>query len=190
VLVLAATAALGTTIYKWVDEKGITHYSQKPPPDAKTPRRTIETPAAPPSGRARPESPSKSLQQEEAEFQRRNQAREAELDKELREKQRARDGADFQKSLPVPGQSAANLGLQWKMLIALFTMESALDAECFSHKVIGTEAVEMNRERRTAIERWTIDRCGKPVRYRLVFQCPDINVQALTERCSGAVSPE
>ena len=37
--VVALTAALGAgaqTMYKWVDEKGVTHFSETPPPDDKT----------------------------------------------------------------------------------------------------------------------------------------------------------
>ena len=36
---IAVTAALGAgaqTMYKWVDEKGVTHFSETPPPDDKT----------------------------------------------------------------------------------------------------------------------------------------------------------
>jgi hypothetical protein len=33
---LACASAFGTTIYKWVDEKGVTHYSDQPHADAKT----------------------------------------------------------------------------------------------------------------------------------------------------------
>jgi Domain of unknown function (DUF4124) len=36
VLGLACASALGGTVYKWVDEKGVTHYSDQPHPAAET----------------------------------------------------------------------------------------------------------------------------------------------------------
>ena len=33
---LAVFPAAAQTMYKWVDEKGVTHFSQEPPPDAKS----------------------------------------------------------------------------------------------------------------------------------------------------------
>jgi hypothetical protein len=35
VLALLPLAAAGQTMYKWVDEKGVTHFSESPPPDGK-----------------------------------------------------------------------------------------------------------------------------------------------------------
>ena len=51
VFLLPALAA-GQTMYKWVDEKGVTHFSQEPPPDAKTEKKATKvTPkVTPPSG--------------------------------------------------------------------------------------------------------------------------------------------
>ena len=47
-LLLIAAAALGTTLYKWVDEKGVTHYSETPP--AKQQAQEIRVQPPPPSG--------------------------------------------------------------------------------------------------------------------------------------------
>jgi hypothetical protein len=55
-------------IYKWVDENGVTQYSEKPPPGkkpAEVPIRSQPTPATPQG----PQSGSKTWQQQEAEFQ-------------------------------------------------------------------------------------------------------------------------
>jgi hypothetical protein len=49
--VLAALPAAGQTMYKWVDEKGVTHFSHEPPPDAKTEKKATKvTPKVIPSG--------------------------------------------------------------------------------------------------------------------------------------------
>lgn len=85
IALLAAVCVLSpafaeTTIHKWVDEKGITHYSQDPPLRRKSETITIQTaPTAPGATTAPKAAPkaAKTLQQEELEFQRRQSAREA-----------------------------------------------------------------------------------------------------------------
>lgn len=47
VLLPIAAAALGTTLYKWVDDKGVTHYSETPPAKQKAQEIRIQPP---PSG--------------------------------------------------------------------------------------------------------------------------------------------
>jgi type IV secretory pathway VirB10-like protein len=59
-ILLAAFLALalpaGAAMYKWVDEKGVTHYSETPPPEG-TQSKKIEIAPAPPSATtARPET--------------------------------------------------------------------------------------------------------------------------------------
>ena len=54
-VLVAAFAALGAgaqAMYKWVDEKGVTHFSEHPPPDTKTEKKATKvTPrVVPPSG--------------------------------------------------------------------------------------------------------------------------------------------
>ena len=48
-----AVAPAAHAIYKWVDEKGVTHYSQTPPPDGKAQKVEVKPSGAPP----RPASP-------------------------------------------------------------------------------------------------------------------------------------
>jgi hypothetical protein len=45
VLAFFSVAALGVTFYKWVDEEGVTHYSETPPPGRKV--QLMETPTSP-----------------------------------------------------------------------------------------------------------------------------------------------
>ena len=54
--VLAAMPAAAQTMYKWVDEKGTTHFSESPPPDEKTEKKASKvTPkVTPPSGPVTP----------------------------------------------------------------------------------------------------------------------------------------
>jgi hypothetical protein len=47
-LVLALASLPAAAVYKWVDEKGVTHYSETPPPDAKATQ--VETRIVGPSG--------------------------------------------------------------------------------------------------------------------------------------------
>ena len=49
--ILAATAALAVSaqaMYKWVDEKGVTHFSQHPPPDGKAQKVEVKPSGPPP----------------------------------------------------------------------------------------------------------------------------------------------
>jgi len=78
VLALAAGLALAVAapaqqMYKWVDEKGVTHFSADPPPDnAKAKAQKYEPKVTPPSGEVKPpsENPSKWSGQE-ADFRKR-----------------------------------------------------------------------------------------------------------------------
>ena len=50
-LTLAAPAALAAAnFYKWTDEKGVTHYSESPPPEASTNATKVKVPTRLPSG--------------------------------------------------------------------------------------------------------------------------------------------
>ena len=52
-MTLAAAAAIAQPMYKWVDEKGVTHYSEHPPPDGKAQKVEVKPSGPPP----RPASP-------------------------------------------------------------------------------------------------------------------------------------
>ena len=47
-LVLALASLPAAAVYKWVDEKGVTHYTEEPPPDGKATK--VETRTVGPSG--------------------------------------------------------------------------------------------------------------------------------------------
>ncbi|GAA4999542.1 DUF4124 domain-containing protein [Pseudoluteimonas lycopersici] len=61
VLVLASTAAQAGGIYQWKDAKGVTHYTDTPPPDSQYKQRNIyhpESDAPPATDKAATENPS------------------------------------------------------------------------------------------------------------------------------------
>lgn len=55
VLLVTAAAGLGATLYKWVDERGVTHYSERPPAKQKAQEILIQSP--PPSAAPADKSP-------------------------------------------------------------------------------------------------------------------------------------
>lgn len=69
-LVLACGSA-AAALYKWVDEKGVTHYTEEPPPDRKATKIEIRSDAP----AAKPET-SESWKDKEVEFRRRKLERE------------------------------------------------------------------------------------------------------------------
>jgi hypothetical protein len=74
-LFLAAVIADAAALYKWVDEKGVTHYTEEPPPDRKATKVEIKPSPSTSSGAASPDD----FKQREYEF------RKNRLDKEQAE---------------------------------------------------------------------------------------------------------
>lgn len=70
-------------VYKWVDDKGITHYSESPPPEKKDQAKKIDT-AAPAGFGISNAKAAKSAQDLETEFKQRRVAREQETQKEAK----------------------------------------------------------------------------------------------------------
>ncbi|HRL75039.1 MAG TPA: DUF4124 domain-containing protein [Candidatus Accumulibacter phosphatis] len=79
-LLVVATAASGAGVYKWVDEKGVTHFSELPPPG-----QPAQKPAKAPAVQGQPAAAAgdggqpagKSWQQKETEFRQRQIDRDA-----------------------------------------------------------------------------------------------------------------
>ena len=171
VMALIAISAVGGTIYKWVDEKGVTHYSESPPPGEQGQRVEIPSPVPAPT----PESgvlPQKSWEQKDEEFKKRHRERQKELDRELSERQRAIELEQIQQGVgtPVPGQTGASRALQRNVLRWMVFMDTAKDDSCSNHRVLNTELLDSNRETGSVVERWTLDRCGTRVNYRVTFR--------------------
>jgi hypothetical protein len=183
---LLTSTPFAGSIYKWVDENGVTHYSETPPPDIRTPRRQIEpqTPRVEPG--TAPSAPS--LQEQEQRFQERQRARQTAAEDEYRERQRAQDSSNFLGTVPVPGQTIAEPGLQQRVLVGLLMMESAVDKLCVEHRVVDTITIEATRATGKATERWTVNRCGQLVHYRVMFQCPAGHW--MSSRCGSGLTLE
>lgn len=62
--VALAAATPAHAIYKWVDEKGVTHFSEHPPPDGRKSQK-VEPKVTPPSSEARPATDWKQREQEQ-----------------------------------------------------------------------------------------------------------------------------
>ena len=81
-----AQSASGQPIYKWVDEKGVTHYSGTPPAQQRSKQIEVQ-PASPPSDKAQGKAAAENWQKKEHEFQQRRrdqEAREAQEESERR----------------------------------------------------------------------------------------------------------
>lgn len=170
-LLLIAAAAIASGIYKWMDDKGVTHYSDAPPKAQKATQldHQTEPPAAAPESAAG--QPAEDWAQKEQDFRKRQKVRQEQLDEDLKTSARAAEIAEIQQGArtPVPGGTGAEPGTQRVVLEWIVRMDSQRDLTCTSHRLIHTEVTEKYRHGRTAVEYWTLDRCGKPVRYRVTF---------------------
>ena len=83
-----ATSAADAAIYKWVDDKGVTHYSEQPPPGKKKPEPVpIRSQPAPATSQGtQGTADRKTWQQQEAEFQQRR------VEQEMQRKKRETEG--------------------------------------------------------------------------------------------------
>lgn len=170
-LLLIAAAAIASGIYKWIDDQGITHYSDAPPKAQKATQldHPAEPPPAAPDNAAR--QPAEDWAQKEQEFRKRQKVRQEQLDEDIKKSQRAAEIAEIQQGArtPVPGGTAAGLDMQRVVQEWIVRMDSQRDSTCNNHRIIHTEVAERYRHARTAVEYWTLDRCGKPVRYRVTI---------------------
>ena len=80
-------------VYKWVDDKGVTHYTETPPPGGKS--QAMKTPPRNPTGdKMNPQPAAKSWQEQEIEFrQRRVEAEEAKQRQDTAEARARREAA-------------------------------------------------------------------------------------------------
>ena len=88
--VLASVGAGAQTMYKWVDEKGVTHFSEHPPPDERKASKVTPkvTPPSTPQGAS--SEGSQSWQAKDAEFRKRQ------IERGTRDKAEAKDEAKRQ----------------------------------------------------------------------------------------------
>lgn len=48
-------------------------------------------------------------------------------------------------------------------------LDSAKSPDCANHRITDTELMERSRRPKQYVERWTLDRCGQAIRYRVNF---------------------
>ena len=70
-----------------------------------------------------------------------------------------------------PEATRAKPKTQEDVMAMIQVMEPAIDKSCGERELKTTEVVKRaTAEDYTAVERWTIDRCGKPVSYLVTFK--------------------
>ena len=69
----------------------------------------------------------------------------------------------------VPRKTAASPALQRDILQLIFGLDSGGDKDCNQRKLVNTEIIipPTSANSFTSVERWTIDRCGKPIPYQV-----------------------
>jgi hypothetical protein len=160
---LLAPALAQPAIYKWVDEKGTTQYSDTLPRG-----RRFEVVPAP-----WPASPlaSRDFRAADEGFAQRHAERLEALDEALRQRDREVELEAIARGAgtPVPGETFTEAGFQRKVLGALVAAEHALAPECVAHAALDTRVLGRDDEAMRIVERWVLDRCGRRVAWRIVF---------------------
>ena len=72
-------------MYKWVDERGVTHYSEKPPPGRKSQQIQAAQPAPATPATSQPANPAQTWSDQERDFRRRQIEREQAAEKKQNE---------------------------------------------------------------------------------------------------------
>lgn len=76
---------------------------------------------------------------------------------------------------PAPEKTRASSKTQDEVMEMIQVLEPAIDQSCDERELVKTEVVKRaTAEDYSAVERWTINRCGKPVRYLVTFR-PGVN---------------
>jgi hypothetical protein len=70
-----------------------------------------------------------------------------------------------------PGKTRASARIQSDVMDVIHVLETASGPSCDERKLVKTEVVKRaTAENFTAVERWTIDRCGKLIGYLVTFK--------------------
>ena len=89
-MALAAAPAWAQVLYKWVDERGVTHYGEKPPANKGAPVTLRDATGGPKGKTPGSRSSDTDLQRQEREFQQRQERRDSEAADERRRREQAR----------------------------------------------------------------------------------------------------
>ncbi len=71
----------------------------------------------------------------------------------------------------LPGKTVASPLLQRDILQFILGLDGGTDEQCKQRKIVNTEILiaPASANSGTAVERWTLDRCGKPIRYQVTM---------------------
>ena len=67
----------------------------------------------------------------------------------------------------VPGETLASTRLQHDLITPILAMDMVADPACKNRAIVNTEILARSATERT--ERWTVNRCGKLVRYLVIL---------------------
>jgi hypothetical protein len=83
----------------------------------------------------------------------------------------------------VPGETLTSGALQREVKARVLSLAASAARECKRYTIIGTEVLELHPDGKVSTERWTVERCGERVHYR-------VNLPPSTGGSSFVVSPE
>ena len=66
----------------------------------------------------------------------------------------------------VPGETLTSGGLQRDVKARVLSLATANKPACRAN-VVNTEVVELHGDGKVAVERWTVERCGERITYRI-----------------------
>lgn len=145
-------AVIGSAVYKWVDEEGVTHYSERPPSGRKAkelPIKSVPSEVGEEGARTKP----KSWQQQEQEFKQRQ---------EIRGQAEAREDARIQAQAAEQASSCKKTREELAWLLTVKPKIKGREFVPLTDPVTGKEVETMNNAERStriqsaeeAIEKW------------------------------------
>ena len=69
----------------------------------------------------------------------------------------------------VPDETGASKVLQRDVSRFIVILDTAADTACKHRKIVNTQVIEVHPTGKSGVERWTVNRCGKLVHYRVTF---------------------
>lgn len=83
----------------------------------------------------------------------------------------------------MPGETLTSGALQREVKARVLSLAAGARRECKQYTVSNTEVLELHPDGKVSTERWTVDRCGERVHYR-------VNLPPARGGSSFVVSPE
>src|ERR1700694_3465666 len=67
----------------------------------------------------------------------------------------------------VPGETLTSGGLQREVRTRVLSLAETAKPECRRNSIVNTEVLELYPDGKVSVERWSVDRCGERVHYRV-----------------------